>query len=384
MKRKNYCYDLESKENSSSENVELTYTPTNLYAVKIQKAYNVEGYGDAVLFGTDGKIYSVTDGYFTTLYDEELNSVPEVICVSYKTKACLAVFTQDENIILADSAIKFTAPQADSHCFFDNKLFCVKERTVYYSKSFDIDVFEGDNFILPPTFGNAVKLCRANECVIIGCERGAWKLGVKDGEYSVENFTADILSETLVSCMGGAVYLSNGGVAYTDGKTIKKNKFPVDLTLDGTLGYHGGKCYVGCVKKDGTHCVFVYDFTTEKTAFINVNAKSIGGKVCVTDSGIATFNGSEVEKEEKSVLTYRFEKQTFGGGKMKKICAVFYTGKGEFSLTINSEKGNCVVNGKDSKTAYCRIDGRVFDIELTASVNSKSLEIFYYETGGGL
>lgn len=384
MIRKKYYYDLQTTENASNQSVEYNFTTTNLYAVKIKQAYNIEGYGDAVLFGTDGKIYSVTDGYFSTIYSGELTSVPEIICVSYKTKPCLAVFTQDENIIITDEVKKFTAPQGVSHCFFDNRLFCVNERTVYYSKSFDIDIFENDNFILPTTFGNAVKLCRTNDCVIIGCEYGAWKLSVKNGAYCVESFTADILPNSLIGCMAGAIYLSNGGIVFTDGSSIKKSQFQNELILDGTLGYYGGKCYAGCKKTDGQSCVFVYDFTTQKTAFINAKVNSIGGKVGVTDTGIVTFENTEVESVVVNTVKYDFLHQMFGSGNMKKICGVFYTGEGEFSLTVSCGSRIRSVSGKCGKIVRFCVDGRVFDIEITVPKTAKGLEIFYYETGEGL
>lgn len=348
----------------------------------ITKMFDQIGLLDATFLDEDGNLALVSDKevYLTGPFSQEVNVYPIIDNGQQK------ILVIDENLayIYQKNTFhrSFPIKSCVSACYFRNRLFLAEKNTLYYSQPFTVNDMTGGEFTLPPYLGDVEKLQTVNDCLMVFCTDGIWKVNFSAGEFKAEKFYSGAISKSVADANKGLVFSDSKSVYLCDGQSVNKlADIPYGLETQGNHAYSRGIYALVCKNKYGKEYLFVYDFRHNESYLLGATGLiNLGGNFVLLNTGL--FQITEGTAQAEIV----FNKVNFGNLKMKKICQTYLECDGNAKISIKGDRNTvnfCVSAGE---TVCPKVSGREFDISVSCenARKVKAIKIFYYETGGGL
>ena len=348
------------------------------------KHYSVRG--KILLYCSDGKMYSFTDGECVAATDKVFTSPPDVIAITAEGSEKLLFVTPDVSVTEGSDETERGVPHGDCYAVVNGMLFSAKGRVIRFSAPFDFTEFStdlnlGGYFETDRESGDVLYMCERQGKLVAVCRHAILSLGIT-GERT--DYTARKINDGYLDVLAGSavktgekVYFISDGRLAESGTSTTFYDLPADADLSrtGIARTRGGFYLLPlsdgekllCFKSGGDCGAFVTDgkgYVSEDGFAIDASA----GELCFFDCAAA--NG--VSRVESNL----------GVQGLKRIGKVYvYNGVG---ATVSVSGNGCervYAPEKPCESFGCGIIADVLSVAVKGSADNVEITVKYTVTG---
>ena len=326
-------------------------------------------------YASDKYIYEYNNLRFTKI--QTCESIPKLVPVIIAGQEEILVITNKSSFILGKDQTECTLPYGSCFANYNNRLFIVQNRNIYFSNEFDVenltmDISNSGYVSVLSQDGDIVALEPYEDKLYVFCQKAIYILNIslnKDFTFTKCNTCALDITANSVARVGSEFYfISNKRLCVFQNGKVEMLKTVFDNCLSNTSfkAICNNQYYALSFSISRNGYVYMFDTINHKAHLLTCETCDfIGGKYLYSTSSRTVY---QIDNTIRRASEWTSLPIDFGTSKNKMIMAIDVYSSGDAMLVINGDRGYKTISLKKGNN-YKKIclTGKRFYFTITSS-----------------